>query len=400
MPLKLSVTKTDEPAAPPDSFIFHQERIIIGRDAANDLPLNDMKRVVSKQHAEMVASGATVHVTDLESKNFTYVNGDRLEAGRPCEVHPGDTIQMGDFKITFEVIEPQAEPTDAPVTYEDRTVFDTSFVNPFEEGVKLLAAALRDLSTQYDEETPQRRDDALDEALRAAMDGEEHPAYGLVAHLLRGDVVSTPEVTPPVTPPIAPVPPTTPTASSGPAGVVLESSASRLHQVVDTVLQTMAKLISGPWQFRNVFIGQTIMETEETAFLYRGDPDLLKQHTLDPALSDEEAAYRLRLLEEAIEDVGVHQVAMLDGYKASVREGALSLIDQLNPDAMEKAAAEENPLYRFLPPLAKAEALKRLRDQLQELRSEDWAAAEQRTYRPAFIKAYLARMTSVRRQEP
>ena len=59
-----------------------------------------------------------------------------------------------------------------------------------------------------------------------------------------------------------------------------------------------------------------------------------------------------------------------------------------------------HPEYAELPKvardIAKAKALTRMRDQLQELRGEDWSAAERRTYRPAFIKAYLARMTSRR----
>ena len=138
------------------------------------------------------------------------------------------------------------------------------------------------------------------------------------------------------------------------------------------------------------------MQSDETAFLFEGEAETLKHHLLDSRLSDDEAASRLRMLEEALNDVERHQVAMIDGYKAGAREGALRLIDQLNPDLLEEEATKANALYRVLPFLAKAEALRRLRDQLSELRAEDWSAAERRTYRPAFIKAYLARMTSMR----
>lgn len=162
----------------------------------------------------------------------------------------------------------------------------------------------------------------------------------------------------------------------------------------------MARLVGVPWQFRHEFLGQTIMQTGETAFLYDGDADVLKRHLLDPAVSDEEMALRLSLLEDALVALERHQVAILDGYKAAVRDGALSLIDLLNPEVLAQQAAEEKALYRLLPFLAKAEALERLQAQLRELRSEDWSAAERRTYRPAFTKAYLNRMTAAPPSEP
>lgn len=384
MALKVLVHKKDE-TAPPDSFVFQQERITIGRDQVNDLFLQDVDRLVSKEHAEIVTSGATIHLTDLGSKNFTYLNGERLQSGRPYPVEPRDTIQIGEFEITVDLVDAAPSPR-PPSAGEDRTVFDASFMNPFEDSAKLLAVALRSLSKRYDVEAPSRRDDALEQALSAAMEGDvDHGVYQRVARRLAPEAVAPPL---PVASPFPP-PPVAPPAEGG-----------RLRHLVDTLLQSMARLIGVPWRFRHEFIGQTIMQPEETAFLYEGNAEMLKGHLLDPSLSEEEAAHRMRLLGEAVEEVELHQVAMLDGYKAGVREGAVRLIDQLHPDALEQEAAQGKLLYRLFPPLAKAEALRRLREQLRELRAEDWKAAEQRTYRPAFIKAYLARMTAARRQEP
>ena len=164
-------------------------------------------------------------------------------------------------------------------------------------------------------------------------------------------------------------------------------------------MRSLARLVGVPWQFRHEFLGQTIMRIPEREFLYEGDAEALKQNLLNASLSEEEAAKRFRLLEEAAADVEMHQVAMLDGYKAAVRDGALNLIDQLNPDALEEEIAGEKWYYKMVPVLAKAEVLARLHTQLRELRTEDWAAAERRTYRPAFAKAYLNRMTAVRRSD-
>ncbi len=416
MPLKLVVNKTDEPSAQPDSFVFQQERIVMGRDSATDLPLNDLKRVVSKEHAELVVSGEAIHLTDLGSKNFTYLNGERLDAGRPYPVQPGDTIRIGDFEIGVSMIDAALVPPRMPDYGADQTVFEQAFINPFEDSAKLLAVALRGLSKQYDEEPPNRREDALAAAMKEAMEGDfGHPAYRFVAHMLAPEIEASPppRSSDPAPPPSwAAAPEPEPSWAAPPVSepepdfrrsstktAPLAEDEDRLHLLVDTVLQALAPLVGVPWQFRHEFIGQTIMRIPEREFLYEGDATVLKQNLLDPSLSAPMAAKRFRLLEEAAADVAMHQVAMLDGYKAAVRDGALNLIDQLNPESLAEEVAEEKWFYKMVPMLAKAEVLERLHAQLRELRTEDWAAAERRTYRPAFAKAYLNRMTAVRRSE-
>ena len=110
MLLKFVINRTDEPAAQPVLLVFRQERITIGRSPANVLYLHDEDRIVSKQHAEIVISGAAIYLTDLGSTNGTHLNGKRLQAGHPYEVQPGDTIQIGDFEITVEIIDIAALP--------------------------------------------------------------------------------------------------------------------------------------------------------------------------------------------------------------------------------------------------------------------------------------------------
>lgn len=404
MPLKILVNRTDEPASQPHSVVIEKERIIIGRDSTNDLPLDDheTKSVISRRHAEIVTHNTTVHLTDLGSKNFTFLNGERLEARTPVEVRPGDAIQIGDFEITFELLEATLE-----VSSPDETILPPDYANPFEGGAQLLAVALRSLRKHYDEEPVSRRAAALAEALRTALEGDEaHEASEMIGYLLAPDAAAPASATEPDTPapfsshaqeaPERPVPETA--APAGPAPEASSSSDARIHRLADTLLGAVAQLVAMPWRFRNEFIGQTIYQSKETAFLYEGDAEALKQNLLDPRLSDEAVSERLCLLEEALDEVEMHHLAMLEGYKAGVREGARRLIDQLNPEALAEEVAKEKLLYRLVSVLARAEALDRLRDQLRDLRTEDWAAAEQRSYRPAFIKAYLARMTAARRR--
>jgi len=409
MPFKLLVKKTDDPAPQPDAYVFHQQRVTIGRDGANELPLNDTKRVVSKQHAEITQQGVQFWLKDLGSKNFTYLNGNRIESGKPHEIYTGDLIRVGEFEITFDVVADMQERPAVP-DY-DRTVFDASFQNPFEEDVQLLGAALRSMRKNYDQALPVRRDDALQEAIQSVMEGEErHDAYRLVAEMLGGPGVvqqsapppasspptsSSPTSAPPLTPPPVAPPRPTPPAQAPRAAIPPDADAPRLHRVLDTVLNVAAKLVSGPWQFRHEFIGQTIARPGDTEFIYQGNPDTLKRHLLDPAIPEADANERLALFEKALEDIAVHEIAMLDGYRAAALEGAQRLLDQIDPETIEAEVEKEGMQYR-IDALAKAETLKRLKQHLHELRNEDWSSGERRIYRPAFIKAYLARMTERR----
>jgi hypothetical protein len=205
-----------------------------------------------------------------------------------------------------------------------------------------------------------------------------------------------PEDPPPSRPEPPQRPPQQPPIQAAPAAGPGPSATPRLHRLVDVILRSVAKLIEIPWQFRYEFIGQTIVQPEETAFLYEGDAESIRARLLDPALSEDEAARLFGLLQDAIEDVILHQVALLDGYKAGVQQGAQRLLDQISPEALAEEVQQEKAALRLVPSLVQAEAFRRLSDKLKELRAEDWTSGERRTYRPAFIKAYLARMTSRR----
>jgi type VI secretion system protein ImpI len=184
-------------------------------------------------------------------------------------------------------------------------------------------------------------------------------------------------------------------ASSSPPGPSVQVDDTVTEEVLDTLLESLSRIIEIPWQFRHEFIGQTIMQSAETEFLYEGDADTIKNHLLDPSISQEERRKRLDHVENAAEALAVHQVAMLNGYKASVTEGAEELLERLNPESHQAEITEENVVYEYLPVLASPAVVERLQLKWNDLKRGDWSAAEQRIFRPAFIKAYLARMTAV-----
>ena len=67
MPLKLIVRSVIDPDYS-EAYVYGQDRITIGRDQASVLVLPDEKRIISKQHAEIVRTDDGYDVVDLGSK--------------------------------------------------------------------------------------------------------------------------------------------------------------------------------------------------------------------------------------------------------------------------------------------------------------------------------------------
>lgn len=398
MPMKLRVTNTDHEEREPAEYYFEQDRVTIGRGPENDLTLPDPQRIVSSEHAEIRRTGHNYQVVDRGSKNFTYLRNQRLEAGEPYPLAEGDAFQIGEFEIEF--VSAESEPS-APAA--DETAFAADFSNPFADPTQDLLEALDEIIEAYEQEAPQRRDDALKDAIRRSdADVENHEA---VSQLLDALDLSPLEAPDSRDGSMAEVP--SPPSGSRDADAEEQkelapepSSSSRqtgsapTDEVLDTLLASVSQIVDIPWQFRHQFIGQTIMQPAETKFLYEGDVETMKKHLLDPSISQEERRERLSHVEDAAEALAVHHDALISGYKASVMKGAEELLDRLNPEAHRADVTEENVVYAYVPMLASPMVLDRLRVEWTELKRGDWSAAEQRVFRPAFIKAYLARMTA------
>jgi hypothetical protein len=72
------------------------DKLIVGRDPACDVTHED--DLLSRRHAEFIASADSVTVRDLGSRNGIYVNGLRT-AERP--IYPGDVVQIGPLRILY-----------------------------------------------------------------------------------------------------------------------------------------------------------------------------------------------------------------------------------------------------------------------------------------------------------
>jgi hypothetical protein len=97
------------------SVLLDSAELTIGRTAGCDIRLDDQK--ASRQHAVVQRTGRSGwRITDLDSSNGTYVNGQRIRTNRPLRHR--DRISIGDAELVFE--------DEHPVAREGKTVADTA----------------------------------------------------------------------------------------------------------------------------------------------------------------------------------------------------------------------------------------------------------------------------------
>ena len=77
-------------------FVLDSDITTAGRHPDSHIFLDDI--TVSRRHAEVRRVAGTYEVTDAGSLNGTYVNRERIER---AELHDGDEVQIGKFKLVF-----------------------------------------------------------------------------------------------------------------------------------------------------------------------------------------------------------------------------------------------------------------------------------------------------------
>lgn len=89
------------------AFPLREGRNVIGRDQAAQIRLDSA--AVSRRHAAILITGDDAILQDLESRNGTHLNGEKLEAARSLRL--GDEIRIAQFAIRFQNAPGAARPT-------------------------------------------------------------------------------------------------------------------------------------------------------------------------------------------------------------------------------------------------------------------------------------------------
>ena len=77
---------------PGQTYELDQEVITIGRDATNDIVINDVE--ISRRHARLILQARGYVLEDLGSTNGTYADGQRLMG--PHVLQPGELVMLGE----------------------------------------------------------------------------------------------------------------------------------------------------------------------------------------------------------------------------------------------------------------------------------------------------------------
>src|SRR5262245_27431712 len=112
---RLIITRESQPSGEID----FETDLRIGRDPTNDLPLEDPGRGVSRFHAEIRRTGAGYLIADLESRNGTWVDDQRVPK---LPLVSGMKIALGPYVLEFQ--DAAAPAGHAPAYSSPYTVYD------------------------------------------------------------------------------------------------------------------------------------------------------------------------------------------------------------------------------------------------------------------------------------
>ncbi len=437
MTLRLRLWKDGNPATATE-HPFEQDVVGIGRDPSNALALE--RPNVSKNHARIEQLAEGLYLTDLKSRNGTYLNGARIEPDDPRPVSPGDRIRVCDYIIEVVAWDgpdfrdvAQEEPTDhaatgepvtareeeaagQPVTHDSRAAaeYEERLAAAERESERLkgeIAEFERKLAEAMAGPPPEIEARMAEEAsqlaaaeeecqrLKAEMAALEEKTNRLLAAetecaRLKAEIVTLEQK-------LAAVPPAPP-----PVRQVEESTAlARLKALAEAVLYPLLKIIRGRIHFRAEFTGATMFQDPEMEALSKQTPEECMRYLLDAGLSDEKAKDRLELLILETREMIPHVIGLLDGYRKSVDIGMKNMLQQLNPvrlrEEISKKPVRIGPLsipQKFLPLIADRIAWKAIVQRHRELQEEDRGILEQRFFRQGFIQGYISCITSAKHE--
>jgi len=85
--------------------LFENREITIGRNPTNNIFIRDKN--VSREHCQIVVTQASCILTDLQSTNGTFVNGETVSE---CELKASDEIRIGTTLLQLEEVDSHGRP--------------------------------------------------------------------------------------------------------------------------------------------------------------------------------------------------------------------------------------------------------------------------------------------------
>jgi len=266
MILKIIVTNQSD-SAYLQQLEFDRFPILIGRDEKNDILLPDSFKIISREHAKIIDTEGILQLVDLESANFTYLNGQRIEPNDENALQEGDKIRIGEYEIGVEL-----------VMQKDTETFDDQktmvFSSPFAEEIANLSENLKMLSEKYSFDDSPMKGEMLKFSFLQSLNTLENTEVTKILSEYFAERFLDKEIKPDNLRDKQPV--STDKLSGAEEqikpirekNILVESEkdslsrdysfSSHFSNTVDIMLETLIKLIQGYLQYREEFFGVTI----------------------------------------------------------------------------------------------------------------------------------------------
>jgi predicted component of type VI protein secretion system len=102
------LVKSKSGQAPRDYVLPIKNRVVLGRSPESPVPLEGA--AISREHLVLELVGGTVYATDL-SNNGTWINGNRLKREERSQLENGDSLELPDYQISFQIRNPSTTST-------------------------------------------------------------------------------------------------------------------------------------------------------------------------------------------------------------------------------------------------------------------------------------------------
>lgn len=377
-------------------FEFTQFPVKLGREADNDIVLEDQRKVVSRNHAKIIDTDGLTQIVDLGSANFTYLNGNKLFPNDENALKTGDLIKIGDYEL--DVVLEQIMVENAPQWDDQKTMI---FSNPFVDEVQKISDSILKLSEKYFYDESPLKGEMLRMSIMQGLDGllsndvnkvlSEYFASKFLDQNLSspGKTEPSPKILSEEKPQIKSNTQTSHPAQSAKPQIDY-SFSSYFSESVDILLDTVTKLIQGYLQFRQEFFGVTIYQTIPTGSLKD-----IKEYLFNPDLSAEEQKKRISLIKEETQKLLTHQIGILEGYRTSATEGSQSLLQSLDPEIIEREtlSKQTSAMDNLIPNAKKVKILEAIKTNYKKYISDPYHL-EKKYFRPPFIKGYQKRISA------
>lgn len=377
-------------------FEFTQFPVKLGREADNDIVLEDQRKVVSRNHAKIIDADGLTQIVDLGSANFTYLNGNKLFPNDENALKTGDLIKIGDYEL--DVVLEQIMVESAPQWDDQKTMI---FSNPFVDEVQKISDSILKLSEKYFYDESPLKGEMLRMSIMQGLDGllsndvnkvlSEYFASKFLDQNLSspGKTEPSPKILSEEKPQIRSNTQTSHPAQSAKSQIDY-SFSSYFSESVDILLDTVTKLIQGYLQFRQEFFGVTIYQTIPTGSLKD-----IKEYLFNPDLSAEEQKKRISLIKEETQKLLTHQIGILEGYRTSATEGSQSLLQSLDPEIIEREtlSKQTSAMDNLIPNAKKVKILEAIKTNYKKYISDPYHL-EKKYFRPPFIKGYQKRISA------